>query len=124
MSTNPQAERLPPDAKTVVKRALILREWLIKGMAPPPPDYLAAWMKQWNETDQIRFVEKMQGMYSKRIGIPRQSGLWDELDQNEQGSLNAGPTELSMQAVVDANWLGDDRLPVVVAGLGCRNPAL
>jgi len=64
-------------------------------------------MKQWNETDQIRFVEKMQGMYSKRIGIPRQSGLWDELDQNEQGSLNAGPTELSMQAVVDANWLGE-----------------
>jgi hypothetical protein len=80
---------------------------LIKSMATPPPDYLAAWMKNWTENDRTQFIEKMRGMYSKRIGFLRQSGLWDGLEQNEREFLEAGPTEIAMQDILDANWLGE-----------------
>lgn len=64
-------------------------------------------MGRWTETDRAQFIEKMRAMSSKRIAALRQSGLWEKLDTEEQEFLQAVPTQLSMQATLDANWLGE-----------------
>jgi hypothetical protein len=46
-------------------------------------------------------------MYSKRISFLRQSGLWEGLEQTEREFLEAAPTEIAMQAILDANGLGE-----------------
>lgn len=52
----------------------------------------------------------MGSLYARQIQVLRESGLWDEMDQDERDFLEAGPTEISAQALVDANWLGESMI--------------
>lgn len=97
----------PPDVTAVVKRVIILKHRLQKGVATPPPEYLAQWMAKWSEQDRDLFVKKIGSLYARQIQTLRESGLWDEMDQDERYFLEAGPTEIPAQALVDANWLGE-----------------
>jgi len=79
----------------------------MKAVATPPPDYLAQCMKVWSHEDRQSLIDKMQGLYTARIAKLRESGLWDLLDGKERALLQADPMQLTMQQVVDANWLGE-----------------
>jgi len=96
----------PPEVRVVVTQALIL-ELYMKAVATPPPDYLAQCMKVWSHEDRQSLIDKMQGLYTARIAKLRESGLWDLLDGKERALLQADPMQLTMQQVVDANWLGE-----------------
>jgi len=96
----------PPEVRVVVTQALIL-ELYVKAVATPPPDYLAQCMKVWSHEDRQSLIDKMQGLYTARIAKLRESGLWDLLDGKERALLQADPMQLTMQQVVDANWLGE-----------------
>jgi hypothetical protein len=100
-------DRVPPAAKTVGQRLIILKHRFQKTIATPPPDYVAQWMKNWSEHDRVEFTAKMRALYDRQIQSLRASGLWDEMDKDEQDFLAAGPTEISMQSYIDGNWLSE-----------------
>jgi len=100
-------DRIPPDAKAVAQRLIILKHRFKKTIATPPPDCLAQWMKNWSGHDQVKFTAKMQELYDRQIQELRAIGLWDGMEKEEQDFLAAGPTEISMQSYIDGNWLAE-----------------
>src|SRR5215471_6451943 len=107
MCSRPTPERVPPDAKAVAKRSLILKHRLQKGLATPPPGHLASLMQQWSEQDRVAFAEKMNHYYQTQERRIRDAGLWNEMDEGERLFIQAGPSEIAQQAWIDANWVGE-----------------
>jgi hypothetical protein len=97
----------PPEAETVRKRAIILRELFVKGLVVPPPDLLAGYLVKWTEFERSDFDRKMRDQFAVRIQGLRQSGIWNEMEESERRFLEAGPLELPQQELVDANWLSE-----------------
>jgi hypothetical protein len=67
-------------------------------------------MAKWSEQERDEFVRKMGSLYAGQIKTLRESGLWDEMDRNERDFLEADPTEIPAQALVDGNWLGESMI--------------
>ena len=47
-----------PKASAVMARAIILKYQIVIGMATPPSERLASWMKSWSAEDQSKFLEE------------------------------------------------------------------
>jgi hypothetical protein len=107
MSSGLPVERHPPDAKAVTKRTFILRELLLKGMLTPPPEFLEQWMAKWEEHERDKFIAEMKAKYAKRIQMLRDGRLWDEMEARERDFMDAGPSEITTQQHLDANWLSE-----------------
>jgi uncharacterized protein DUF4272 len=97
----------PPEAEAVWKRAIILRELFVKGLAVPPPDLLAGHLEKWTKFERSDFDHQMRDQFAVRIEGLRQNGIWNEMEESERTFLEAGPLELTRQELVDANWLSE-----------------
>jgi hypothetical protein len=105
MSNGLKKETVPPDPAAVMKRVIILKYLFVKGLATPPPIHLAEWMKRWNEDEKAKFISAGRSQFAQQIQQLHESGLWNEMDQNERDFMMAGPTEVTQQALADAIWL-------------------
>jgi len=97
----------PPDAPAVVKRAIILKHLLVKGLATPPPDYLAELMKGWSKDELSKFIAETQRRSADQVQRLRDSGLWNDMDRPERDLMQAVPPEITKQSLMDANWLAE-----------------
>jgi Domain of unknown function (DUF4272) len=104
MATN---KNVPPDAAAVMKRAIVLKHLFVKALATPPSEYLTPLMESWSDDERKKFNTEAQSQYARQIDRLREGGLWDEMGQNERDFMQAGPIEVSPQALIDANWLGE-----------------
>jgi len=94
-----------PDARTVLEKTIILRELFVKGLVSPPLDMLTKTMEAWGEAERNAFNKDCMKQFSDRISRLRELGLWKKMTEEEREFLNAGPLEISRQAMVDVSWL-------------------
>lgn len=97
----------PPNATAVVKRVLILKHLFVKGLASPPPEYLPEWKSKWTEKDWNKLVAEMRSQSALHIQRLRESGLWNDVEQNERDFIQLDPMEMTNQARIDAIWLAE-----------------
>ena len=96
-----------PNAQTVTKRALILREIFVKGAATPPPDALAEWMTRWTEDERREFFANAELQNAPRVGWLQRTGLWAEMSNEEQAFMNTGVVKVTTEQIVNASWLAE-----------------
>ena len=97
----------PPDAAIVMKRAIILKHTLVKGLASPEPNSLAELQRQWTENDRIQFDKESRALSRQQIDKLIESGLWNEMEQYERDFMLAGPAEITQQSLLNAIWLAE-----------------
>lgn len=90
-----------------MKRLIILKNLIVKGLAAPPPEYLAQNMERWSEEDRRKFITETQGQYADQVRQLHESGLWDDMSESERDFFQAGPTEIREQALIDSIWLAE-----------------
>jgi hypothetical protein len=94
-----------PKASAVMARAIILKYQIVKGMATPPSEMLASWMKSWSAEDQSKFLEEAREKYAQLEKSLRESGLWTHMSESEHKFILASITEVTDQMRVNASWL-------------------
>src|SRR5262245_13696814 len=95
----------PPSPGDVMKRAIILKHLIVKAMATPPLDDLARCIDNWSEQEKADLNREMKRRAEQETQHLRKTGLWNDMDSSEQALIEAGPTEMSAQARIDASWL-------------------
>lgn len=90
-----------------MKRAIILKYVMVKAMATPPLDELTRLMDKWSEQEKTEFNRELQERTHQQTQQLRATGLWNNMDSSEQALIEAGSTEISMQARIDASWLAE-----------------
>jgi Domain of unknown function (DUF4272) len=93
-----------PDASAVIGRVIILKNVFVKGLATPPPEYLADCKARWSTDDWNRYLEMARNQNVQRIERLRQSGLWNAMDVGERKFMQAGPAEFTQRDGIDASW--------------------
>ena len=61
-------------------------------------------MKNWSQDDANEFIAKTQSQSRQQIESLRESGLWNQMDQDEHEFMGASPLDLTEQALIDASW--------------------
>ncbi len=100
----------PPDAAAVIKRVAILNNVMAKGLATPPPVYLAEWKAKWNNDEWNKFVGEFQSQFAPRVQRLRDNGLWEDMSRSERDFMEMGPTVVENQALIDAIWLAESAM--------------
>lgn len=107
MSQSMKQDRKPPDARVVIRRAIILLQIHLKATATPPVDYLAPVMEKWNDEEKSNFTEEMGALYAKQEEKIRNAGLWDSMTDEEQAFMRTGVLETTARQRIDASWLAE-----------------
>ncbi len=94
----------PPRSGDATKRVIIFKHLLVKGLATA---VYAENMKGWNEAERNEFISEVQRRSADQIARLRKSGLWNEMDQHERDFIQAGPTDVTGQGLVNVSWLAD-----------------
>jgi len=97
----------PPGPADAMRRAIILKCLVVRGLATPPPEFIAERMKEWSEKDRKEFLDAFQNQSAVLIAQLRKGGLWDLMEVGERDFIEARPTALSKQALVDVGWLAE-----------------
>jgi hypothetical protein len=97
----------PPHPADVVKRVIILKHLVVKGLATPPRDVIAENMKSWSEEERHKVLGAFQSHSAQQIAQLRRNGLWVAMEEGERDFIETGPTEVSKQALVDVAWLAE-----------------
>jgi len=97
----------PPGPADAMKRAIILKYLVVKELATPPPEFIAERMKDWGQKDRNEFLAAFQTQSTALIAQLRKCGLWDLVEKGERDFIEAGPTALSKQRLVDVAWLAE-----------------
>lgn len=100
----------PPDAAAVVRRTVILKYLLVKGIATPPPAYLAQCKERWGEDRWNKFVTEMRSRFASDVQRLRDSRLWNDMDSDERDFMQMEPTIFKNQALIDAIWLAESAM--------------
>jgi hypothetical protein len=97
----------PPDAIAVKRRASILLHIFIKALATPPEVVLARFDSPSMEGEKAKLASGCEEMFSKQREKLRSAGLWEEMDESEQGFVNAGIFETTMRQRINASWMAE-----------------
>jgi len=103
-------KKTPPDAGAVMARVIILKYLFVKGLATPPPDYLAECQQRWSEAAWHKFLDGVMTQNAQLIGRLQGNGLWKAMEYDERRLFEAAPTEVNRQTITDLSWL---REPIV-----------
>lgn len=102
-----QKKPVPPDAASVMGRAIILKHLFVKGLATPPPSYIVQCMAQWNEDEKAHFISGVTRRSNQQIQQLHDGKLWRAMAESEQDFMQKGPTGVTEQSLIDANWLAE-----------------
>lgn len=102
-----QKKPVPPDAASVMKRAIILKHLFVKGLATPPSRYIAQRLEEWNEDEKANFISGVTRRSNQQIQQLHDGKLWHAMGESEQDFMQKGPTEVTEQSLIDANWLAE-----------------
>jgi hypothetical protein len=105
MFASTTSKNTPPDAGAVIARAIILKTIFVKGLATPPPEFLEQCKARWSADEWNKFIDDVQNRDAQQIENLRQIGLWDAMEDEEHTFMQARPTELTQQMLLDAHWL-------------------
>jgi uncharacterized protein DUF4272 len=94
----------PPDARAVMKRAIILKYLFVKGLATPPPEYLAECKEKWGSDEWGKFLHDVQSQNTQLVERLHQSELWGAMGEEERNFMQTAPTELTRQALIEVSW--------------------
>lgn len=97
-------ENDPPDARSVMPRVIILKYVFVKGLATPPPEYIAACKARWSKEESSQFVEQGRSQNGQFVERLRESRLWDVMEPEEHRFMLTVPTQMTHQMLVDASW--------------------
>jgi hypothetical protein len=93
-----------PDVPSVITRAIILKYVFVKGLATPPPEYMAACKARWSKQGSNKFVEQARSQNGQFVERLLESRLGDVMEPEEQGFMLTEPTQMTRQMLVDASW--------------------
>lgn len=99
-----QEEGYSPDASAVMARVIILKYTFVKGLATPPPEYVAQCKERWSTEEWNKFLEQARNQNGQQIERLRQNSLWNAMDLGERNFMLAGPDEVTQKARIDASW--------------------
>ena len=94
----------PPDAGAVMARVIILESLFVKGLATPPPEYIAECKQRWSGDEWKKFCKEERAQNGQLIERLRQNGLWSSMDRHERQFMEAESPEISQQALIDLSW--------------------
>jgi hypothetical protein len=96
-----------PSAALAMRRAIILKCTLVKGLAAPPVEYLRSVMSQWTPEERSRFAAEAAQMSMQNVNHLKAAGLWLDVEEDERRLLQAGIDQISPQQRIDASWLAE-----------------
>ena len=85
-------------------RVIILKYTFVKGLATPPPEYVAQCKERWSTEEWNKFLEQARNQNGQQIERLRQNSLWNAMDLGERNFMLAGPDEVTQKARIDASW--------------------
>jgi hypothetical protein len=94
----------PPDASAVMVRVIILKYVFVKGLATPPPEYVAQCKERWSTDEWNQYLDVARNQNAQQIERLRQNGLWNTMDAGERKFMQAGPAEVTQKDRIDASW--------------------
>jgi Domain of unknown function (DUF4272) len=90
-----------------MRRAIILKCTLVKGLAAPPVEYLRSVMSQWTPEERSRFTADAAQMFTQNVNHLKAAELWLDVEEDERRFLQAGVDQISAQQRIDAGWLAE-----------------
>jgi hypothetical protein len=103
MQPQPGLTANPPDAATVIRRAIVLKYLFVKAVAAPPLA-LAKQKFNWNDEEANKFIEDQRSRNAHIVEELRQAGLWNEMEAEERSFMEAHSGEFAGQAWIDKLW--------------------
>jgi hypothetical protein len=97
----------PPDAATVLRRFIILKNLFVKALAVPPRGELVQLMTQWSPAERDQFEAQLRQAFGNQSEKLRELGVWDEMNEAERKFMNALPLEIDVQTIIDNMWLSE-----------------
>jgi hypothetical protein len=95
----------PPDAASVMLRALALKYQVVEGLATPPPDQLPGILESWGASERESFLENARKHKAEAEKRLRESGIWAEMTSAEREFIQTLPTEISPQMLINVSWM-------------------
>jgi hypothetical protein len=99
-----EKKNAPPDAGTVMARVIVLKYLFVKGLTTPPPEYLAECREKWTKGEWSKFTNEERARNAQLVERLHQNGLWNAMEHEERKFIEAGPAEVTQQALIDASW--------------------
>lgn len=90
-----------------MRRAIILKCMLVKGLAAPPVEYIQNAMSQWTPEEKFRFEADAAQIFMQNVNHLKTAGLWLAVEEDERRFLEAGIDQISAQQRIDAGWLAE-----------------
>src|SRR5450631_2889553 len=103
MPPQPGITANPPNAATVITRAIVLKYLFVKAVAAPPLA-LAKQKFNWSDEEANKFLEKQRGQNAHHVEELRQTGLWNEMEAEERSFMEAHSGEFAGQVWIDKLW--------------------
>ena len=94
----------PPDASAVIGRVIILKCALVKGLAIPPPEYVAQCKERRSTDEWNKYLDAARNQNAQQIEKLRHNGLWNAMDAGERKFMQAGPEDVTQKDRIDASW--------------------
>jgi hypothetical protein len=101
------APKRTPSAASAMRRAIILKFILRKGIAVPPVEYLRSVMTQWTPEERSRFISDTAQTFARDVSHLKTAGFWPDVEEDERRLLEAGIGRISEQQRIDAGWLAE-----------------
>ena len=93
-----------PDASAVMARVIILKCMIVKALATVPQENLAELKKRWSDGEWKKFIDLELGRNNESVELLRQSGLWNEMGDEEKKFMRAPSADVTPQMRIDASW--------------------
>lgn len=100
---HPSTTANPPDAATVMKRAIVLKYLFVKAVAAPPLA-LAKQKFNWSDEQANKFLEDQRGKNARLVEELHQAGLWNDMEPEERSFIAAHSGEFAGQVWIDKLW--------------------
>ncbi|HJW74784.1 MAG TPA: DUF4272 domain-containing protein [Thermoleophilia bacterium] len=95
-----------PDAAMVYRRAVILDFQVATGhwLSVPPPEELRGLLARWDRSEREQFYAESRRFSDENVALLRESGLWQEMTEEERQVAGGLPGEIEEQLVINATW--------------------
>ena len=97
----------PPDAQTVMTKAIVLSHILLKARATPPEEVLLRFAGPGMEGERAKLADGLQKLYVQQEEKICAAGLWEHLEETEKAFMHTGAFETTMQQRIQASWLAE-----------------
>jgi hypothetical protein len=104
MPPQPGITTNPPEAATVITRAIVLKYLFVKAVTAPPLA-LAKQQFKWSDEEANKFIENQHSQNAQLVEELRQAGLWNEMEAEERSFIEAHTGELAGQVWIEKLWV-------------------